>query len=78
MYRDNDSVYHNSCPNLKAAKSSIYLASSPDAEQFTGKYVDSRCRIIASLPTSYDEEVAAKVWTLSAELTGLEHRSSHS
>ncbi|GHO95955.1 retinol dehydrogenase [Reticulibacter mediterranei] len=59
----------------RAAKSSIYLASSPDVEHFTGKYVDSRCRIVPSSPASYDQAMAEKVWAMSAELTGLENRS---
>ncbi|MBA2393124.1 MAG: hypothetical protein H0V70_10310 [Ktedonobacteraceae bacterium] len=56
-------------------QSSIYLASSPDIEQFTGKYVDSHCRIVASSPASYDEATAKKVWQISARLTGLEQES---
>jgi len=59
----------------RAAKSSIYLASSPDVEHFTGKYVSSRCRIVPSSPASYDQALAEKVWAMSAELTGLEDRS---
>ena len=53
----------------RAARSSIYLASSPDVENFTGKYVDSHCRIVASSPLSYDEATAEKVWRVSDELT---------
>lgn len=52
----------------RAAKSSIYLASSPDVT-FTGKYVDSHCKIVASSPISYDEAIAKKVWQVSAALT---------
>jgi NAD(P)-dependent dehydrogenase (short-subunit alcohol dehydrogenase family) len=59
----------------KAAKSSIYLASSPDVEYFTGKYVDSRCKIVPSSLASYDRVMAENVWIMSAELTGLENRS---
>ncbi|QBD78938.1 SDR family NAD(P)-dependent oxidoreductase [Ktedonosporobacter rubrisoli] len=55
----------------RAAKSSIYLASSQEAEKFTGKYVDSRCRIVASSPASYDQATAQKVWDVSTELAGL-------
>jgi NAD(P)-dependent dehydrogenase (short-subunit alcohol dehydrogenase family) len=59
----------------RAARSSIYLASSPDVENFTGKYVDSHCKIVASSPASYDEAAAEKVWLISAQLTGLEQKS---
>jgi NAD(P)-dependent dehydrogenase (short-subunit alcohol dehydrogenase family) len=59
----------------RAARSSIYLASSPDVEKFTGKYVNSRCNIVDSSPASYDEATAEKVWRISAELTGMEQKS---
>ncbi len=62
----------------RAAKSSIYLASSPDVEHFTGKYVNFRCRIVASSPASYNKDMARKVWDMSVELTGLaEKKVSH-
>ena len=44
----------------RAAKSSIYLASSPDVEHFTGKYINFRCEMVASSPASYDEATAKK------------------
>jgi hypothetical protein len=56
----------------RAARSSIYLAASSDVEKFTGKYVNSRCKIVDSSPASYDKATAEKVWRVSAELTGLE------
>jgi NAD(P)-dependent dehydrogenase (short-subunit alcohol dehydrogenase family) len=59
----------------RAAKSSIYLASAPDVENLTGKYVDAKCKVVASSPASYDEAMAAKVWHISAKLTGLEQES---
>jgi NAD(P)-dependent dehydrogenase (short-subunit alcohol dehydrogenase family) len=58
----------------RAAKSSIYLASSPDVEHLTGKYVNSHCKIVPSSPASYDRAMAEKVWAMSAELTSLENR----
>eukprot|EP00798_Chlamydomonas_sp_ICE-L_P014350 gene14350-20345_t len=50
------------------AKTSIYLASSPDVDTTTGKYF-SECKVIFSSPSSYDAEVARKLWQLSEELT---------
>jgi NAD(P)-dependent dehydrogenase (short-subunit alcohol dehydrogenase family) len=58
-----------------AAQSSIYLASSPDVEGLSGKYVNFRKKIIRSSPASYDEGMAEKVWHMSAKLTKLEEKS---
>ena len=58
-----------------AAQSSIYLASSPDVEGLTGKYVNFRKKIVRSSSTSYDEATAEKVWRVSTELTGLEQKN---
>jgi NAD(P)-dependent dehydrogenase (short-subunit alcohol dehydrogenase family) len=54
----------------KGAATSIYLASSPDVEGVTGKYFIKR-EAVPSSPESYDEEIAKKLWEVSAELTGL-------
>jgi hypothetical protein len=59
----------------RAAQSSIYLASSPDVEGLTGKYVNFRKKSVRSSPASYDQATAEKVWQMSAELTGLELKS---
>jgi len=58
-----------------AAQSSVYLASSPDVERLSGKYVNFRKKIVRSSPASYDEATAEKVWRVSAELTGLEGKN---
>lgn len=57
-----------------AAQSSIYLASSPNVEGLTGKYVNFRKKIVRSSPASYDAATAEKVWNASAALTGLEQK----
>ncbi len=54
----------------KGAETSIYLASSPEAEGLTAKYFIKK-RPVASSPESYDEEIARRLWEKSAELTGL-------
>ncbi len=59
----------------RAAQSSIYLASSPDAEGLTGKYVNFRKKSVRSSPASYDEATAEKVWHISARLAGLDLKS---
>lgn len=55
-----------------AAQSSIYLASSPDVEGLTSKYVNFRKNIVPSSPASYDEATAKKLWDISTKLTNLE------
>jgi NAD(P)-dependent dehydrogenase (short-subunit alcohol dehydrogenase family) len=54
-----------------AAQSSIYLASSPDGEALTGKYVNFRKKVVRSSPISYEEATAEKLWRISASLVGL-------
>jgi NAD(P)-dependent dehydrogenase (short-subunit alcohol dehydrogenase family) len=54
----------------KGAETSVYLASSPEVERITGKYFIKK-RAVASSPESYDEEAARRLWTTSAQLTGL-------
>ncbi len=55
----------------KGAETSIYLASSPEVEGFTGKYfVD--CKPVALAPEATDLETARKLWEVSAELVHLE------
>lgn len=54
----------------EGAKTSIYLATSPEVEGVTGKYFE-KCAPIASSPASYDEAAAKRLWQISAELTGV-------
>ena len=54
----------------EASRTSIHLASSPDVEGVTSRYfVD--CREAPSAPATHDEELAARLWEVSARLTGL-------
>ena len=54
-------------PN-KGAETPVYLATSPEVEGVTGKYfVD--CRPVPSNGMSYDDELAARLWDMSASLT---------
>jgi hypothetical protein len=60
-------------PIMKApaqgAATSIHLASAPDLEQVTGRYfAGSKPR--RSSTRSYDEAAAARLWQVSADLTG--------
>lgn len=60
----------------QGAKTSIYLATSPEVEGVTGKYF-RKCKAIPSSRISYDEEIARRLWLLSEEMTGLNHPSNH-
>jgi len=52
----------------EGAKTSIYLATSPEVEGVTGKHF-AKCQAIPSSPASLDEEAARRLWQLSEELT---------
>ncbi|NVM53815.1 MAG: SDR family oxidoreductase [Candidatus Helarchaeota archaeon] len=54
----------------KGARTSIYLASSPDVEGVTGKYFMAK-KEVKSSKISYDESVAKRLWDISAELVKL-------
>jgi retinol dehydrogenase-14 len=56
----------------KAARSSIYLASSPEVEGVNGQYFDNNNKQVKSSKTSYDEETQKRIWEASAELTKLD------
>ncbi|MYC34976.1 MAG: SDR family oxidoreductase [Chloroflexi bacterium] len=54
----------------KGAETPVYLAISPEVESVTGKYfVD--CRPVPSSSISYDTELAARLWDMSASLTAV-------
>jgi retinol dehydrogenase-14 len=54
----------------KGAKTSIYLAASPEVEGVSGKYF-VRQKAVESSKGSYDENLAGRLWRVSAELTGI-------
>lgn len=53
----------------EGAKTSIYLATSPEVEGVTGEHFAQR-KAIASSQASRDEAAAIRLWKLSEELTG--------
>lgn len=54
----------------RGAKTSIYLASSPEVQSITGKYfVD--CKVTQPAPQATDSAVARKVWDISADMVHL-------
>lgn len=54
----------------KGAKTSIYLAASPEVEGVNGKYFVKE-KPVESSQISYDQSLAGRLWKQSAELTGL-------
>jgi NAD(P)-dependent dehydrogenase (short-subunit alcohol dehydrogenase family) len=56
----------------KAAETIVYLSSSTDVSNITGKYFFEK-KEISSSPPSYSKEVALKLWQLSKNLTGVDY-----
>lgn len=54
----------------KGAKTSVYLASSPEVKGVSGKFF-LRCREKKSSKISHDTQVAARLWRISEELCGI-------
>jgi NAD(P)-dependent dehydrogenase (short-subunit alcohol dehydrogenase family) len=54
----------------RGAETSIHLAGSPEVEGMTGQYF-TLCKPRRSSPASYDSPAAARLWDLSARMTGL-------
>jgi hypothetical protein len=57
----------------QGAATSIYLASAPEAEGVTGLYFANR-KPKSSGKASYNTAAAARLWQISADLTGLNTR----
>ncbi len=55
----------------KGAETTVYLASSPEAGKITGEFFE-RKKTKKSDPESYNEATAARLWTVSEKLVGLE------
>jgi len=52
----------------RGAETSIYLATSPEVAEVTGKYFD-KCRAIAPRPWARDDAAAARLWSVTQELS---------
>ena len=55
----------------KGARTSVYLACSPEVERISGLYFEE-CKAVSSSPVSYDRKLQERLWRISKELTGLE------
>jgi NAD(P)-dependent dehydrogenase (short-subunit alcohol dehydrogenase family) len=54
----------------KGAATSVYLASSPDVADITGQYF-TKCKVVAPTRYALDDDMAARLWEISAEITGV-------
>ena len=54
----------------KGARTTVYLAASPDVATVTGKYFD-KCEPKETTPLSRDQALQEKLWSASAALTGV-------
>ena len=63
-------VYGLALNNDQGARTSVYLACSPEVEGVTGRYF-ARCRPRRSSRASYDRASAVRLWERSAAMTGL-------
>jgi NAD(P)-dependent dehydrogenase (short-subunit alcohol dehydrogenase family) len=54
----------------EGAETIVYLASSPDAQSLSGEYLE-KLKVKKSSEESYDEEIAQRLWDVSAKLTRL-------
>jgi len=56
--------------SARGAHTSVYLASSPDVDGITGQYF-YQCKVVKPSNAALDDAAAARLWDVSAELTGL-------
>jgi NAD(P)-dependent dehydrogenase (short-subunit alcohol dehydrogenase family) len=54
----------------KGARTTVYLAASPDVEGVTGEYFD-KCSIVQSAAIPHDERLQDELWARSVALTGV-------
>lgn len=59
----------------RTARTSIYLAVSPDVAEITGRYF-RRSRVVPSSRASYDRATQERLWRVSARLTGVAEQES--
>ncbi|MFZ6031030.1 MAG: SDR family oxidoreductase [Chloroflexota bacterium] len=56
----------------QGARTSLYLATSPDVEGITGKYFDDKQRNVPSAKVSYSGTQQKRLWEVSARLAGID------
>ena len=55
---------------VKGARTSVYLASSPEVLHVSGRYFEA-CKPVQSSRTSYDQQAREHLWAVSERLTGI-------
>ncbi|NDJ53469.1 MAG: SDR family oxidoreductase [Chloroflexi bacterium] len=55
----------------EGARTSIYLAASPEVEGITGHYFDDKQRDVPPTPAGQSVEDAQRLWEISAQMTGI-------
>lgn len=56
----------------QAAQTAIYLASSPNVQDVSGKFWSSKQKPVSSSKLSYDPAVAHRLWQISEQMVGLD------
>ena len=56
--------------NATGARTSVYLASSPDVDEISGEYF-YQCKVAKPSNAALDAAAAGRLWNVSAEMTGL-------
>jgi retinol dehydrogenase-12 len=56
--------------SARGARTSVYLASSPDVAGITGQYF-YKCRVVSPSNAALDDAAAARLWDVSAAMTGV-------
>jgi hypothetical protein len=60
-----------SISSAAGARTSIYLASSPDVADVTGQYF-YKCRVAKPSDAALDDAAAARLWEVSVQMTGVD------
>jgi hypothetical protein len=58
-------------PPDKGAETSVFLASSPEAQSYTGQYFAGK-KVAKTTKHARDAQAAEKLWQISRQYTGLE------
>jgi NAD(P)-dependent dehydrogenase (short-subunit alcohol dehydrogenase family) len=61
-------------PPSEGAKTSVFLALSPEVEGLTGMYFEESRRPVRSSSLTYDREIQERLWKIADELTGLREK----
>lgn len=63
-------INRRAIPVAEGAKTVVYLATAPEVADVTGQYFVN-CKAVPSIPASYDQAAAHRLWQISKQLTGI-------